>query len=78
MNKFLPLAILCLLSGCASTHTLAVPACPKPAPLTPEMRTPAPPPGEFRKCLDQIIRYARGQGPISQGCSNFLQPAPTK
>lgn len=78
MNKFLPLATLCLLSGCASTHTLAVPACPKPAALTPEMRVPAPAPGEFRKCLGQIIRYAQGGVPISPGCSSFLRGAQTK
>ena len=77
--KRLPLLVtLCLLSGCASTHTVAVSACPKPAPLTPEMRVPAPAPGEFRRCLAQIIQYAQGGDPISQGCSSFLRSAPTK
>ena len=78
MKLLLPLLALLALSGCASTHALAVPACPKPAPLTPEMRAPAPPPGEFQRCLAQIIQYARGGAQISQGCSSFLQPAPTK
>lgn len=73
MKRLWLLLPLCLLSACASTHTLAVSACPKPAPLTPEMRIPAPPPGEFRKCLGQIVQYARGQGPISPGCSSFLR-----
>ena len=61
-----------LLFGCAS-HTVAVAACPKPAPLTPSMQVPAPPQGQFSKCLQEIVAVGRGQrAQISQTCSAFL------
>jgi len=69
-----PIVIIILLSlyGCAS-QPLAVSSCPKAAPLTPEMRVPAPAPQMFQKCLREIVAVGEGRGPISPGCSNFLQ-----
>ena len=78
MKTLLPLLSLSLLCGCASTQTLAVPVCPKPAPLTPEMRVPAPPPGAFQACMREVIAYGEGAGPISPACSTLLQPVPTR
>ena len=77
--KPLPLlTILCLLSGCASTQTLAVPVCPKAAPLTPEMRIPAPAPGLFERCMGEVVAYGEGQGQISPDCSALLRDGQTK
>lgn len=73
----LPLALLAL-CGCASTHTIAVPACPAPAPLTPEMQVPAPPAAEFSKCLREVLAYGEGKGPMSQDCSRLLAGGRTR
>ncbi len=78
MKVLLLLSSLCLLSACASTRTIAVPVCPKPAPLPVELLAPAPPPGIFRTCLREILLYGEGQGQISRTCSSFLQSARTR
>lgn len=68
--RLLPLLVPLALCGCASTHTLAVPACPKPPPLTPELEAPPPPPGAFRACLEEILAYGRsGQVQTWSNCS---------
>lgn len=81
MTKRLILSIICLhlMCGCASTHTLAVASCPKPAPLSPELKVPAPLPEEFSKCLREIIAVGNlQQAQISAECSAFLHNGLTK
>ena len=76
--RLLPLLVPLALCGCASTRTLAVAACQKPAPLTPELREPAPPPGAFRGCLTEILAYGRsGQVQTWTACSALGLKKPT-
>ena len=64
--------LITLLCGCAS-QPVAVASCPKPAPLTKEMKVQAPPPSAFSKCLTEIIAVGQGQqAQISVACSTLL------
>ena len=76
MTKNVPslLISLCLLCACAS-QPVAVSVCPKPAPPSPEMLQPAPPPAAFSKCLREILA---SPAPISEECSTLLRRAQTK
>ena len=75
--KTLPclLSILAL-SGCATSHPLAV-KCPTP-PAVPLPLRDLPPPGEFEACMAQIIQYGRQRTPISAACLQLMHEPQTK
>ena len=67
------------LCSCASTHTVAVPACVQAAPQTQELQVPAPPPLAFSQCLTEILQVGKGErAQISSQCSQLLGPLPTE
>ena len=62
------LALSC--TGCASTHAVAVSACPKPPPLSPELKVAPPPPLWASQCLREILSSPK----IEDRCLTLLRP----
>ena len=62
--------ILSMMCGCATQRVIASSECPQPAPLTAELKVPAPDPLLFQKCLQELLAQTSDQG-LTSSCKQL-------